>query len=239
MQICLMPLKIVPGNPVENIRQFVEQLDQVRQQHPDLICLPECSFSGYLYAEPDFTRCAEPIPGPTTAEMSRLARIHDTYICFGLLESTAQGVYDSAVLLDRSGAIAGVHRKITEKPPFVNGSTVRSLVTEIGRLGILICADLFNDQVINQLDPGLQLLLVPMWRSFDGQSPDGQRWEKDERQVYLDAVRQAAVPTVMVNALEISATESSFGGALVVSARGELLAESPHGTDEILIYDFD
>ena len=126
----------------------------------DLICLPECSFTGYLYQEVDFLRFAEPIPGPLTTEMTRL-------------------------------------------------------------------------------DPALKLLLVPTARSFDGQSPDGQRWETEERQVYLDAVKQAGVFTVIVNAMETGTEEPSFGGALVISAQGELLAESPHGSDEILIYDLD
>jgi predicted amidohydrolase len=239
MRICLMPLRIEPGNPNENFRHFLTQLDQVRPHHPDLVCLPECSFTGYMYEEADLARFAEPIPGPLTAEMSRLARLHGVYLCFGMLESTPQGVYDTALLLDRTGAIAGKHRKLSEKPPFVNGTAVNSLETELGKLGMLVCADLFEAEVVARLDPALKLLLVPTARSFDGQSPDLLRWEKEERQVYLDAVRQAGVPTAIVNTLESGPAASLFGGALVVNAQGELLAESPHGSDEILIYDFD
>ncbi len=81
------------------------------------------------------------------------------------------------------------------------------------------------------------LLIVPMARGFAGRSPDWQRWEREERQVYLDAVAKVGVATVIVNALEIGEEEPSFGGALVVGADGSLLAESPHGTDEILVHD--
>jgi predicted amidohydrolase len=237
MRICLMPLRIEPGNPNENFRHFLTQLDQVRPHHPDLVCLPECSFTGYMYEEADLERFAEPIPGPLTAEMSRLARLHGIYLCFGMLESTPQGVYDTALLLDRTGAITGKHRKLSEKPPFVNGTVVNSIETHFGRLGMLVCADLFAAEVVARLDPALKLLLVPTARSFDGQSPDLLRWEKEERQVYLDAVREAGVPTAIINTLESGPAASLFGGALVVNAQGELLAESPHGSDEILIYD--
>jgi hypothetical protein len=36
--------------------------------------------------------------------------------------------------------------------------------------------------------------------------------------------------------LEIGEKEPSFGGALVVSSEGEILAESPHGSEKILIH---
>jgi predicted amidohydrolase len=239
MRICLIPLHVEPGSPTENIRRFIAILDQVRDQHPDLVCLPECSFTGYLYEEADLARFAEAIPGPTTAEMSRLAQAQGVYLCFGLLESTPQGVYDTALLLDRNGAIAGIHRKLSEKPPFINGTAVGSIDTEFGRLGMLVCADLFAEDVVARLDPALRLLLVPTARSFDGQSPDRARWEKEERQSYLDAVHHAGIPAAITNTLETSLVDALFGGALVVSTQGELLAESPHGSDAILVYDLD
>jgi predicted amidohydrolase len=239
MRLCLIPLHIEPGSPAENIRRFSTILDQVREQHPDLVCLPECSFTGYMYEDADLARFAEPVPGPTTAEMARLAQVHGVYLCFGLLESTPQGVYDTALLLDRRGIIISHHRKLSEKPPFINGTAVESVGTEFGRLGMLVCADLFAEEVVARLDPALKLLLVPTARSFDGQSPDRARWEREERQSYLDAVHHTGVSAAITNTLETSPEDALFGGALLVSAQGELLAESPHGSDEILIYDLD
>lgn len=64
------------------------------------------------------------------------------------------------------------------------------------------------------------------------------RWLKGERQVYLEAVKIAGRPTVIVDALEDAPSEPAFGNPMVVSANGELLADSPHGTDEMLLYDF-
>ena len=43
--------------------------------------------------------------------MARLARGYNVSLCFGMLEFTEQGVYDAAFLIDRSGAIVGMHRK--------------------------------------------------------------------------------------------------------------------------------
>ncbi len=59
----------------------------------------------------------------------------------------------------------------------------------------------------------MDLLLVPIARSFDEQSPDPERWEREERQVYLDGVKAVGVTTAIVNALEIDADDlPDFGG---------------------------
>jgi hypothetical protein len=129
-------------------------------------------------------------------------------------------------------------RKVSEKPPFANGSEVLSVSTPFGKIAILICGDLFDDLTIEKMDKPVDLLLVPMSRSFDLKSPDQNRWLKEERSAYLEAVKRAGCLTVLVNALESDVDEGSFGGALVVNEEGHLLAESPHGTDRLLIYDY-
>jgi len=239
MRVCLIPLKTEPRNPSANLERLGQCLEEVGRYQPDLICLPECTFTGYLYDEDDFKQFAEPVPGPVTERMGQLARRYMTHLCFGLLEVTESGVYNAAVLLDRKGEIILKHRKIEEKPPFVNGDAVRSVDTELGRLGLLICGDLFNKDVIRRLDPSLSLLIMPMSRSFDKRSPDVERWISEERQIYMDAVKAVGVATLIVNALEINTEAPSFGGAMIVSADGELLAESPHGTDTVLLWEFD
>jgi hypothetical protein len=77
-----------------------------------------------------------------------------------------------------------------------------------------------------------------MSRCFDGRSPDEPRWVRVGRRAYLRAVRRVGVPTAVVNALEIGVPLPSFDGALVAGADGGLLAESPHGSDTPLCYDW-
>lgn len=238
MRVCLIPLKTEIRNPSVNLERVRQRLEEAARHQPDLVCFPECTLTGYLYEDEDFRRFAEPIPGPIVEEMARLARSHKVYLCFGLLEATEEGVYNSAVLLDREGRVVCRHRKVNEKPPFINGEDVGSADTEIGRLGILICGDLFSDEIIGELDRSLQLLIVPMSRSFDDSPPNVEVWmTEEERGAYLGRVKQVGRPTVIVNALDNMPSDGAFGGAMVVSADGELLAESPHGTDEMLVYD--
>ncbi len=237
MRICLMPLKTESRNPQANFTRFAARLERLAASRPDVVCLPECAFTGYLYTEEDFSRFAEPLSGPTMERMARLARRYGVYLCFGLLERAAEGVYNTAVLLDRQGEILLAHRKNAEQPPFLAGRRVESAATEFGNLSILICGDLFHAEAVEHLPRGLRLLLVPMARAFDGRSPDAERWAREERPAYLAAIRRAGATTAVVNALDVGIPEPGFGGAFLADASGALLAEAPHGTDEPLLYD--
>ncbi|MEW6718282.1 MAG: carbon-nitrogen hydrolase family protein [Chloroflexota bacterium] len=234
MKIGLIPLKTIPGDPEANLQHLRSRLLDVPPV--DLICLPECTLTGYVFDELSLSRFSEPIPGPTVDEFSHFARRHATFICFGLLELAEAKVYNSAVLLDREGKIILKHRKIQEKPPFTMGSEVQTVNTKLRRISILICGDLFLEDARIKVGDA-DLLIVPMARSFDGRSPDVDRWVSEERQAYLEAVAQIGLTTVIINALDQNAKEGAFGGAMVVSAAGELLAESPHGSDDLLVYD--
>jgi len=238
MRMCLIPLQTETRNPVANLRHLAGQLEKAAFLQPDLICLPECTLTGYLYDEEDFQRFAEPIPGPTTERMAQFAQAYRVNLCCGVLETTASGVYNTAVLLDRAGDIILTQRKIHESPPFAAGQSVTVADLEGEQMAILICGDLFHEETIQQIDRSLDLLIVPMSRSFSGASPDHGRWLAEERQAYLDAVKAVGISTVIVNARENGVEEAAFGGALVVGPDGELFAESPHGTDELVGWDF-
>ncbi len=112
------------------------------------------------------------------------------------------------------------------------------LIRNLVKSGFLICGDLFSNQVIEKLTPGLDFLIMPMARSFDNKSPDRKRWKK-ERKEYIEAAKTIRTNTLIVNAFETDCEEPSFGGALIIDFAGKLIAESPHGTDHVLIWDLD
>ncbi len=237
MKVCLIPLKIEVRKPAENLRRFETRLAEIAAYQPDLVCLPECTFTGYLYEVQDFEKYAEPIFGYATSIVSKLAQKYQCYICFGMLEKAKEGFYSSAVLMDRLGQIVHVHRKIIEQPPFRVGKEVKTIATEFGRICVLLCGDLFDDEVKARVNPETDLLIVPLARGFDGKSPDLERWLNEERQGYVEEVKKVGRTALIVNSLEdTSLPEASFGGAMVINSDGQVLAESEHGTDKALIF---
>jgi hypothetical protein len=98
------------GSREKSVEQFMETAERVVPAKVDLVVLPEgitVIGTGKRYAE-----VAEPVPGPTTKRLGEFARKHKTYVVGGLYEREGQVVYNTAVLLDRAGNLAGKYRKV-------------------------------------------------------------------------------------------------------------------------------
>ena len=112
---------------------------------------------------------AESIPGPSTDTMASLARGYRTYVVFGMLERDDRFLYNTAVLLDRSGNIVGKHRKVQVPLAEVSGgitpgADVPVFQTDFGRIAMLICQDTaFPESARQAAIQGADMLLVPIW----------------------------------------------------------------------------
>jgi len=242
VRLALVPLRIRPRDPEANAQRLSAAVRQLTtREQPDLIVFPETALTGYLYRAEDLARFAEPVPGPETARVAALAQAFGVNVALGLIEATPKGPANTVVLMDRQGRVQLRQRKLSEPPPYVRGRELARADLEGVRLAVLTCGDLFSDEPLALLPQGLDLVLVPMARAFDGRSPDPERWLREERAAYQDAVRNVGVTAAIVNALEEpgGGETPSFGGALVVGPHGELLAESPHGWDLPLVFELE
>ncbi len=115
-----------------------------------------------------YVEVAEPVPGPTTATLGELARRRHAWVVAGLYERSGAVVYNSAVLIDRSGALAGTYRKVYLPREEVEGgltagSAYPVFATDFGRVGLMICRDTqFADPARALALGGAELLLVPI-----------------------------------------------------------------------------
>ena len=98
------------GSSAETVRRFIETTDRVVPAGTDLILLPEgvtVVDTGRTIAE-----VAEPIPGPVTERLGELAKRKRSYLVAGVYEREGPAVYNTAVLIDRGGRVAGKYRKV-------------------------------------------------------------------------------------------------------------------------------
>ena len=65
------------------------------------------------------------------------------------------------------------------------------------------------------------------------------RWDREEQAAYATRARAVGCPVLMVNVLEDPAATPwpSFGGAMVVSPSGQVLARLPLGREGLLMAD--
>src|SRR3954471_5933935 len=80
-----------------------------------IICLKELFNSPYFCKSQQCERfdIAEPIPGPTTEVMQKIARELAIVLVVPLFERQARGVYrNSAAIIDADGSLLGIYRKM-------------------------------------------------------------------------------------------------------------------------------
>lgn len=157
----------VTGSPAETIRQFIEAIERAVPPKTDIILLGEgvtVVRTGKSYAE-----VAETIPGPTTEKLGELAKKRRTWIAAGIYERENTAIYNTAVLIDREGRLAGKYRKVyLPREEIEGGLTPGShypvFQTDFGKVGIMICWDVeYPDPARALALAGAELILLPIW----------------------------------------------------------------------------
>ena len=102
-------------DPRENFAKAEARIREAAARGAQIICLQELFRSQYFCREEnaDLFELAEPIPGPSTEALSKLARSLNVVIIGSLFERRAAGVYhNTAVVLDADGSLLGKYRKM-------------------------------------------------------------------------------------------------------------------------------
>jgi len=159
------------AGPAQSVESFCRLAEGAAALKPDLLCLPEgitVVGTSLSYAE-----VSEPVPGPTTARLGETARKLNSYVVAGLYEREGTLVYNTAVLLDRTGRLAGRYRK-THLPReewergITPGDAYPVFDTEFGRVGLMICWDVqFPEPARALAAQGAEILLLPIWGGSD------------------------------------------------------------------------
>ena len=201
---------------------------------------------------------AEPVPGPTTERLGRLAAKHGVVIVGSVFERRAAGLYhNTAVVLEADGRMVGKYRKMHipddpgfhEKFYFTPGDLgFHPIDTSVGRLGVLVCWDQWYPEAARLMAlAGAELLLYPTAIGWD---PDDAQDEKDrQRSAWILSHRGHAVanglPVLSCNRIghEASPLGTSgirfWGSSHVLGPQGEFLAEADTESAELLLVDID
>lgn len=151
----------------ENLDQFAKWIDEAGANKADIICLPEAMT--LIGRGSDYLAAAEPIPGPSTEFLGKLAARNKAYLVAGLLERDGNAAYNTSVLIGRDGKLIGKYRKISLPTSEYNGGLVPGseypvFDTDFGRIGMMICWDVAYPEVARELAAGgAEMILMPIW----------------------------------------------------------------------------
>jgi N-carbamoylputrescine amidase len=141
------------ADPAQNLAHAIDRLRDAAAKGAQIVCLPELFQTQYFCKREDATLfdLAEPIPGPTTAKLSDVAKQLKIVLIASLFEKRAPGVYhNTAVMIDADGSVRGIYRKMHipddplyyEKYYFTPGDLgFKAVDTQVGKVGTLVCWD--------------------------------------------------------------------------------------------------
>jgi len=148
-------------NARASMKDMESRIDQAALDSPDIILLTEgCMHNTHRSATKEERDArSEPLPelGPITKFLGRKAKEHNTYIIgsYWRKDSKGRGRYNSAVLLDRQGRVAGFYDKVFPtigemEGGVLPGANAKVFDTDFGRIGAVICFDLNFHELIDE-----------------------------------------------------------------------------------------
>ncbi|MBN2910134.1 acyltransferase [Polycladomyces sp. WAk] len=149
MRIGLAQIRPVLGRLDRNLALHREMIRQAKENQVDLVIFPELSLTGYQLQDLTY-EVARTMDHPEIRELVALSEEMD--LVFGMVEESPDHILYNAGVYASGGRIVHVHRKVylptygmfDEARYFGRGRSIRSFDTRFGRMGMLICEDMWH-----------------------------------------------------------------------------------------------
>lgn len=149
--------------------------DEAGRQGSDIVLLPELIniYEVQGFDVPLGEVASIPAVQALTDRFSEIARRHSMYLILPVAELREDGLYNTAILLDRTGVEIGRYDKTHMSQPelllypnFKAGNTFPVFDLDFGRIGIMTCYDCnFPEVALIYAMKGIEVLFYPRWQS--------------------------------------------------------------------------
>lgn len=244
----------------ENVLRAIARVEEAARSGAHVICLPELFSFPYFCQREDaaWFDLAEPVPGPTTEALAKIARKARVVVIAPIFERRAPGLYHNSVLvIDATGEVAGLYRKMHipddpgyyEKFYFTPGDLgFRAFQTRVGRVGTLICWDQWYPEAARLT--ALQGASILFYPTAIG-------WHPEEKvacgAAQLDAWRTVQRGHAIANGIYVAVVNrvgyerppdaeqgiEFWGSSFLCDPQGIMLAEAPPDKEEMLFAEVD
>jgi predicted amidohydrolase len=229
------------GDKTYNMGKMAEYAKLSKKKRASLLIFPELALTGYTTRDLVYD-LAEEIPGPATEKIEKIAQNENLYLIFGMPERSSKGdaiLFNTAVIVGPEGYI-GKYRKwylpthsvFEEKRYFRLGYRTPVFETDIGKLGMMICYDIFFPEIARVLRlQGARFIICI------SASPA-------TRKTYFETLTTArAIENTCylayVNLVGIENGLQFWGGSRLISPTGYIISRSDYNKEAITFGDID
>lgn len=235
--IALAQMSCKVGDKEHNLEIMRKRVNQATRINANLIAFPELSLTGYLVRDTAYD-LAEPVPnGPSVHEIAEIAEKKGIHIIFGMIERSARAsavLHNTAVLVGPKGYIGKyqkmylpTHSVFEEKRYFRSGYQTPVFETEMGKIAMIICYDVYFPEVSRLLSLKGANLIVCI-----SASPSVRRGFFET----LTAARaiENSVFLAFVNLAGIEDGLQFWGGSRIIAPSGSLITRAKYDEDDFI-----
>lgn len=225
------------GNKRRNLEAMEKRVKQAKKVGAKLIAFPELSLTGYTVRDRAY-ELAEPVPkGDSVRAIERIAKNEDIHIVYGMIERSARTsavLHNSAVLVDPKGYVGKyqkmylpTHSVFEEKRYFRPGYQTTVFETEVGKIGMIICYDIYFPEITRLLSLRGANLFICI-----SASPSVRRGFFET----LTAARaiENGVFLAYVNLAGIEDGLQFWGGSRIIAPSGSLISQAKYDVDDLI-----
>jgi N-carbamoylputrescine amidase len=237
-------------DPDANLAKAAARVEEAAGGGAKVVCLQELFRTPYPCQSEDAARFdwAEPIPGPSTEALGKVAARCGVSIVASLFERRAAGLYhNTAVTLDASGRIASLYRKMHipddplyyEKFYFAPGDTgFPSVALGPARVATLVCWDQWFPEAARLASlAGAQVLFYPT--AIGWQFDEPAEVDQAQHDAWQTAQRAHAIANgvfvVAVNRVGREGDVRFWGQSFVADPFGRVIARASSDREEVLV----
>ena len=196
----------------------------------DLLVLPECTYPAYWLQSRDAYEAGRYLDTPEVLRrFGAIARAGGFWLVAGLVEEAGDRLYNSAAVIDRTGRVIGIARKSflwdCDNRWFSPAEQLSVFDTELGRLGVMICADGRAPEIAATLAAkGAEFIVMPT--AWVNAAKGTGRFENPQADFLIRArAREFAVPFACADKSGREADAMEYvGQSQIVDASGNVTA---------------
>ncbi len=241
INIALAQIDCKVGDKDYNIGNIEQKVKDAGRQGANIVVFPELTLTGYSIRDLAY-ELAEPIPGPSVNRLVGIAKKERMYVVCGMPERSgrAQAVLcNTAMLLGPEGYIGKyqkmylpTHSIFEEKRYFRPGNRTPVFQTSIGKVGLLVCYDIFFPEVSRILRlKGAQLIICI------SASPSRRR-RFFEVLTTARAIENTAF-LAYVNLVGVEDGLQFWGGSRLIAPNGAILAQARYDEEDLVVVSID